>query len=333
MADTPPLDDYADYPEAAAVHLPSGRRPPLSAASDILAAEASALHAAASAAVASPPVSSESFVTQAAASETAAAPAAERVDDSVDAVHRANDVAARALADAAVVYAESGAVTATAVDTLGGVPSGGAAMDAAVAADTAAVASGVIAEDAAAGAADVVAGSVVSTSDAGANVEAGADIKLNAGASAASAADTVGRAAAADAPAADNEWHALLPQLKLSGMAQQLAEHCLLQGVLAAQPPEQITLLLDQSAETLRTARTMQALTQALQTYTGRAVRLEFVAVDALGGTPEKRRIQLKQARQAQAERAIAEDPVIQQLQREWGGVVIPGSVRPNSAA
>ena len=128
----------------------------------------------------------------------------------------------------------------------------------------------------------------------------------------------------------DNAWHELLPQLKLTGMAQQLAEHCLLQSPLNEQVEGKVNLLLDQSGETLYTTRTAEALIQALQTYTGNQVQVEFTVSDVLGETPEKRRIRLQKEQQIAAERAIEDDPIIQQLQQKWGGVVIPGSVKPN---
>lgn len=127
----------------------------------------------------------------------------------------------------------------------------------------------------------------------------------------------------------DNEWHELLPKLKLMGMALQLAEHCLLQS----RNDEQITLLLDNTGTSLQTHSTVDTLNDALHTFLGHSVQLNFEVTDKVLETPEKRRIRVARELQLQAERAIENDPFVQQLQREWGGVILPGSVRPNQSA
>ncbi|MGB0848973.1 MAG: DNA polymerase III subunit gamma/tau C-terminal domain-containing protein [Thiolinea sp.] len=124
----------------------------------------------------------------------------------------------------------------------------------------------------------------------------------------------------------DNVWHDMLLKLKLSGMAKQLAEHCLFKS----QVDDNITLTLDTSGETLKTTRTEEALHEALCAYFSKPVRLEFEASAVIGETPEKRRIRLRKERQLAAEQSIAEDPVIRELQQKWGGIVLPGSVKPN---
>ncbi|MEZ5480084.1 MAG: DNA polymerase III subunit gamma/tau C-terminal domain-containing protein, partial [Thiolinea sp.] len=124
---------------------------------------------------------------------------------------------------------------------------------------------------------------------------------------------------------ADNLWHAWLPRLQLTGMAQQLAEHCLLE----AETEREVILALDSSGTSLLTRRTEESLQVALGTYLQREVAVKFQGRDQLQDTPEQRRIRLDKERQAQAEQAIADDPFVQQLQQQWGAVIIPGSVRP----
>lgn len=125
---------------------------------------------------------------------------------------------------------------------------------------------------------------------------------------------------------ADNEWYVMLPKLNLGGMAQQLAEHCLLKELTV----DKLVLLLESSGVTLKTRLTEEALQEALNKYLGRSVTVEYEAVEAIAETPTQRRVRHGQELQQQAEQSIAGDPFVQQLKQDYGGVVLPGSVRPN---
>jgi DNA polymerase-3 subunit gamma/tau len=127
-------------------------------------------------------------------------------------------------------------------------------------------------------------------------------------------------------PHDDNEWHELLPKLKLSGMALQLAEHCLVKQL----SDDKLILLLESSGGTLRTRLTEASLQDALDDYFGHAVVVEFDVVETVAETPAQRRIRYREELQQSAERSIANDPFVQQLQQVFGGKVLPGSVRPN---
>ena len=127
-------------------------------------------------------------------------------------------------------------------------------------------------------------------------------------------------------PENDNQWHELLPELGLGGMAKQLAEHCLLKQ----QADDKVILALDNSGVTLQTSRTEQALVEALSQHFDQDIRLEFEVSETIGETPEKRRIRLDKELQQAAERSIEQDPFVNELRENWGGVVLPGSVKPN---
>lgn len=123
----------------------------------------------------------------------------------------------------------------------------------------------------------------------------------------------------------------ILPELQLGGMAQQLAEHCLLK-VLAA---DKLVLLLESSGVTLKTRLTEEALQAAVNNYLGRSVTVEYAVVEATTEieTPAQRRVRHGEELQQQAEQSIADDPFVRQLKQEYGGVVLPGSVRPNEVS
>lgn len=133
----------------------------------------------------------------------------------------------------------------------------------------------------------------------------------------------------ANAQEADNEWHELLPELQLSGMAQQLAEHCLIKQCTDTK----LVLLLETSGGTLKTRSTEASLQSAVDQYFGYAMTLEFEMVHTIAETPAQRRIRHREEKQQQAELSIEQDPFVRQLQQQFGGTILPGSVKPNTVS
>ncbi|WP_342610114.1 DNA polymerase III subunit gamma/tau [Thiothrix nivea] len=124
-----------------------------------------------------------------------------------------------------------------------------------------------------------------------------------------------------------NDWHNILPQLNLSGMALPLAQHCLLESIGEGQ----ITLLLDESGSSLQSPRAETQLADALAKHYGRELKLSFKATALKEETPEKRSIREAAEKQAAAEVAIRNDPFVQQLQEAFGATIVPGSIRPRT--
>ncbi|MFI0400372.1 MAG: DNA polymerase III subunit gamma/tau [Thiolinea sp.] len=124
-----------------------------------------------------------------------------------------------------------------------------------------------------------------------------------------------------------NDWHELFPRLKLGGMAQQLAEHCLLRSIDGTS----VYLFLDSGASNLQTSRTEEQLVEALSAALGQPVRVVLELVPDLADTPEKRRLRVSKERQAQAEQAIEQDPLVLQLKERFGASVVAGSIRPHT--
>ena len=125
----------------------------------------------------------------------------------------------------------------------------------------------------------------------------------------------------------DNTWHAILPQLALSGMALPLAQHCLLETV----NDTQVTLLLDESGVNLQSQRAEAQLAQALAQHFGREITLQIKVTALNAETPEKRVLRESAEKQAEAITAINDDPFVQALQATFDAVVVPGSIRPRS--
>lgn len=127
----------------------------------------------------------------------------------------------------------------------------------------------------------------------------------------------------------DNEWHKLLTTLKLGGMAKQLAEHCLLKQLT----DETMVLLLETSGVTLKTRLTEEALQEALTEHFGHPLAIEYEVAADIAETPAQRRVRHGKELQQQAEQSIESDPFVQQLRRDYGGIVLPASVRPNKVS
>ena len=125
----------------------------------------------------------------------------------------------------------------------------------------------------------------------------------------------------------DNTWHAILPQLALSGMALPLAQHCLLETV----NDTQVMLLLDESGVNLQSQRAEAQLAQALAQHFGREITLQIKVTALNAETPEKRVLRESAEKQAEAITAINDDPFVQALQATFDAVVVPGSIRPRS--
>lgn len=124
-----------------------------------------------------------------------------------------------------------------------------------------------------------------------------------------------------------NAWHGLFPRLNVGGMAQQLAEHCLIKAIEG----NQVYLLLDSSASNLQTSRTEEQLVIALSEALGQAVGVSLELVPELADTPEKRRLRITKERQLQAEQAIEQDPIVKQLKDRFGASIVAGSIRPHT--
>ena len=123
----------------------------------------------------------------------------------------------------------------------------------------------------------------------------------------------------------ENAWHGLLAQLALSGMAQQLAEHCVLESLTDTQ----VRLWLLSEGSNLQTALSEQTLKQALEQHLGHTVQLSIQVKDFTDETPGQRRVRMVAEKQEHAVQVIEQDEFVRALQEQFGAVIIPGSIRP----
>ncbi len=126
-------------------------------------------------------------------------------------------------------------------------------------------------------------------------------------------------------PAASDDWESMLNSLALSGMARAFAAHCALADI----DGDVVNLTLEQRHESLRTDAIVDKLTRALSDHLGRPVKLRIrISEGSLASPAEKQRAE-RERRQREAEAAIEADPVVNEIQKQFGADIIRGSIKP----
>jgi DNA polymerase III subunit gamma/tau len=114
----------------------------------------------------------------------------------------------------------------------------------------------------------------------------------------------------------------MVAEMGLSGLVRSLALNCQLlerrEGV--------VRLALD--PRFTRTANIDTKLQQALGSYFGGPVRLEFVA-DGTAETPAQLQEREGRAALVAARQAFGEDPMVKELQERFGATPLPDTIRP----
>jgi DNA polymerase-3 subunit gamma/tau len=120
------------------------------------------------------------------------------------------------------------------------------------------------------------------------------------------------------------DWTAMVAEMGLSGAVRSLALNCQLLG----RRDGAVRLALDPRFQASRTPGVEVKLQQALGTYFGAAVRLEFVA-DPQAETPAQIQDREGRAALAAAQQAFGEDPTVKALQERFGATLLPDTIRP----
>ncbi|WP_341916675.1 DNA polymerase III subunit gamma/tau [Polaromonas sp. YR568] len=153
----------------------------------------------------------------------------------------------------------------------------------------------------------------------------------------ASASAPVPVAAAAPAPAAPlftnsplgDVWTALVNRMVAAETIGALARELALQSELRTQADGVWTLRVER--ESLNQAAAREKLQLALQAAlqdSGQAPTL-VVELGPVGDSPARRNAAAAQERQRLAEETIQNDPFVQDMMRDWGARIVPGSIKP----
>ncbi|MDP1567421.1 MAG: DNA polymerase III subunit gamma/tau [Polaromonas sp.] len=130
-----------------------------------------------------------------------------------------------------------------------------------------------------------------------------------------------------------NEWTALVNRMVAAEMIAALARELALQSELRSQVDGVWTVRVER--ESLNQAAAREKLQAALQTAlqdSGQAPQV-VVELGPVGDSPARRNAAAALERQRQAEETIQNDPFVQDMMRDWGAKIVPGSVKPRSPA
>lgn len=123
-----------------------------------------------------------------------------------------------------------------------------------------------------------------------------------------------------------DQWIGIVEQLPVSGMPLQLARNC----VLGSASGDTVHLLLDPEYATLAAPRWKERLREKMSVFAEGEVQLKVEVPKTLeGNTPALDAKHAEQARLEEARSAIADDPVVQQICKQFDGTVSTGSIKP----
>jgi DNA polymerase-3 subunit gamma/tau len=138
--------------------------------------------------------------------------------------------------------------------------------------------------------------------------------------------EPLGQTVSAPGAVSTMDWPALVRQLPLKGVVQQLATQS---ELLACEEKDQIVVMkLRVPVETLLSAGSADKLAAALGKYFGKTVQL-VNDIGAVTRTAHAELVADQARRQAQAEQTLKDDPFVQTLMREFGATIVPGSIKP----
>jgi DNA polymerase-3 subunit gamma/tau len=125
------------------------------------------------------------------------------------------------------------------------------------------------------------------------------------------------------APSAD-AWTALVGQLAVTGATRELARH----AALKASDGGVFELVVPKSKASLAERSYQDKLKAALEAHLGRAVVLKLSIGDASGASLAARESEARDARQADATRAVEQDQFVQSLVELFDGKVVESTIR-----
>ena len=124
----------------------------------------------------------------------------------------------------------------------------------------------------------------------------------------------------------DGSWPTLVRALSVRGVAQQLASQS---ELLACEAEGNIVMMrLRVPVDTLLSAGSADKLSAALTEYLGKTIKL-VTEIGTVAHTAHAQVVAEQATRQQEAEDAMHNDPFVQTLIKEFGGTIVPGSIKP----
>ena len=122
-----------------------------------------------------------------------------------------------------------------------------------------------------------------------------------------------------------SDWGAVVRDLKLGGVARQLADNC----SFDSWDGKVLNLRLDPACKHLQVASSEDRLRGALQERLHAQMRLVIAVQASETETPARRHARERDNRQRRAEQLLAEDPLVQAMEAGLDARLLPDSVKP----
>ncbi len=122
-----------------------------------------------------------------------------------------------------------------------------------------------------------------------------------------------------------SRWDEFVAGLKLGGIASQLANNC----VFESWDGKILSLLLDPTRRQLRSEQVEARLQEGVARVLGKPVKLKITEAVPEAETPAMRQTREQSERQRQAQTAMADDPLVQEMEEHFAARLVSDSVRP----
>jgi DNA polymerase-3 subunit gamma/tau len=121
------------------------------------------------------------------------------------------------------------------------------------------------------------------------------------------------------------QWDSFVAELKLGGIASQLANHC----AFGSWDGESLCLKLDEAHRHLRVGQAEARLQSGIANAVGKPVKLKITEAVPEIETPAMRQAREQQERQRQAQTEMANDPLVREMEEHFSARLVSESVRP----
>lgn len=121
----------------------------------------------------------------------------------------------------------------------------------------------------------------------------------------------------------DQDWGAILPQLKLSGLALNAAEN----AELVSKSQSEVILRVSKGHQSVFTAAVIKRIEQGLTNHYKEVVKLTLSCDEVVSSSPAQQRKQTQIKAHESATAALQNDPFFQQLQQEFSAELVSNSI------
>lgn len=120
-------------------------------------------------------------------------------------------------------------------------------------------------------------------------------------------------------------WADIIPQLKLSGFALTAAENT----EFVSKDQQRITLRVAKGHQSLFSQTTISRLEAGLSEYYQSPIKIMLESKDSVQDSPAQQKTQAKQEKQQNAEAALLQDPLFQQIKQDFSAELVKNSIVP----